>query len=150
MHSLEKLTIKFYTDFDKFNFFLLNWWFWFNEKKIDFDQLSWEWIASISFFPVSITKKSFNLLILITFPKLPLPKTVKKWKSSTEYFLKRGIEVAGAVIVPDRWNCAYVYDVSIRWNTKRKWFILIFKVEWVTIAVLSKVLVFLTKIDYFS
>lgn len=53
------------------------------------------------------------LFILITFPKLPLPNTVKKWKSSTEYFLKRGIEVAGAVIVPDRWNCAYVYDVSI-------------------------------------
>lgn len=43
---------------------------------------------------------------LITFPKLPLPSTVKKWKSSTEYFLKRGIDVAGAVIVPDRWNCA--------------------------------------------
>lgn len=50
---------------------------------------------------------------LITFPKLPLPNTVKKWKSSTEYFLKRGIDVAGAVIVPDRWNCAYVYDVSV-------------------------------------
>lgn len=28
------------------------------------------------------------------------------------YFLKRGIEVAGAVIRPDRWYCAYVYEVS--------------------------------------
>lgn len=27
--------------------------------------------------------------------------------------MKRGIDVAGAVIVPDRWNCAYVYDVSV-------------------------------------
>lgn len=56
---------------------------------------------------------------LITFPKLPLPKTVKKWKSSTEYFLNRGIVVAGAVIVPDRWNCAYVYDVSMGWEVNK-------------------------------
>lgn len=43
-----------------------------------------------------------------TFPKLPLPNTAKKWKSSTAYFRKRGIDVAGAVIRPERWNCAYV------------------------------------------
>lgn len=47
-----------------------------------------------------------------TLPKLPLPSTARKWKSSTVYFLKRGIEVAGAVIRPDRWYWAYVYEVS--------------------------------------
>lgn len=56
-----------------------------------------------------------------TFPKLPFPSTVRKWKSSTAYFLNLGIVVAGAVIRPDRWNCANVYDVSVG-DKRKKWF----------------------------
>ena len=54
----------------------------------------------------------------VTFPKIPLPSTVRKWKSSTEYFLNLGIVVAGAVIRPDRWNCANVYEVSVHMEKK--------------------------------
>lgn len=59
---------------------------------------------------------------LRTLPKLPLPSTVKKWKSSTAYFLNLGIVVAGAVIRPDRWNCANVYEVSVRLRDQGKRF----------------------------
>lgn len=58
------------------------------------------------------SRETTLLDLACTLPKLPLPSTARKWKSSTVYFLKRGIEVAGAVIRPDRWYWAYVYEVS--------------------------------------
>jgi hypothetical protein len=39
-------------------------------------------------------------MLEFTFPKLPLPSTLRNWKSSTVYFLKRGIVVAGGVTRP--------------------------------------------------
>ena len=38
--------------------------------------------------------------LLHTFPKLPLPRTLRNWKSSIVYFLNRGIVVAGGVTRP--------------------------------------------------
>lgn len=53
-------------------------------------------------------KKKLRISLDLTLPKLPLPSTVRKWKSSTLYFRKRGITVAGAVSLPVFWNWAYV------------------------------------------
>ena len=49
---------------------------------------------------LSIKLQLWVLCLLHTFPKLPLPRTLRNWKSSTVYFLNRGIVVAGGVTRP--------------------------------------------------
>lgn len=48
--------------------------------------------------------------MFLTLPKLPFPSTFKKLKSSKQYFLNRGIVVAGGVILPLLWKFLNVLD----------------------------------------